>query len=115
VSKISAQTSSMIFCRAYPDDTIIASRKVSSLGRPVPLSHGFSRSAAIRSSSSSSCSESRPDIRSNRNGFSVSERFGFITSFLLLGEVVPARRTVRVWHYLLTIPGGLLARSSRDY
>src|SRR5229473_2693846 len=70
------QASSMIFWRAYPDDTMMASRRVSSLGRQVPLSHGLSRSAATRSSSSSSCSESSPDIRSNRNGFSVGERFG---------------------------------------
>jgi len=88
VSKISAHTSSIMFCRVYPDDTIMASRRVSSRGRPVPLSHGFSRSAAMRSSISSSCSGSSPDIRSNRNGFSVSEGFGLVTSFLLIGEAV---------------------------
>jgi hypothetical protein len=42
---------------------------------------------AMRSSSSSSCSESRPDIRANRNCFSVSARVGLVTSFLLAGEV----------------------------
>src|SRR5271165_5110202 len=43
VPNISAQTSSIIFCRAYPDDTIMASRRVRSFGRPVPLSHGLDR------------------------------------------------------------------------
>ena len=46
-------------------------RKVSSRGRPSALSHGSSSSPATRYSSSSSCSASSPDIRSNRNGFSV--------------------------------------------
>jgi hypothetical protein len=35
-SKISAHTSSMMFWRRYPQVTTSASRKVSSLGRPVP-------------------------------------------------------------------------------
>src|SRR5690242_8528429 len=48
-----------------------ASRKVISRGRPVSLSHGSSRSSATRSSTSSSCFSSSPDIRSNSNGFSV--------------------------------------------
>jgi len=35
-SKMSAHTSSMIFCRRYPQVTISASRKVNSRGRPSP-------------------------------------------------------------------------------
>ena len=70
-SKISAQISSMMLLRAYPQATIRASRKVSSRGRPFPLSHGSSSSSSTHSSSSSSCSAFNPDIRSNRNGFSV--------------------------------------------
>src|SRR5579863_2934982 len=70
-SKIPAHTSSMMFCRIYPQVTISASRKVSSRGRPSSLSHGSSSSPLTRHSSSSSCSSSSPDIRSNRNGFSV--------------------------------------------
>ncbi|MGH4001554.1 MAG: ATP-binding protein, partial [Pseudonocardiaceae bacterium] len=48
-----------------------ASRKVSSFGRPVPRSQGFSSRSLTLCSSSSSCPASIPDIRSNRNGFSV--------------------------------------------
>ena len=69
-SKISAQISSVMLLRAYPLVTISASRKVSSLVRPVPLAHGSSSSSLTSSSSSSSCSASSPDIRSNRNGLS---------------------------------------------
>jgi len=68
--KMSAHTSSMMFCRRYPQVTTSASRRVSSRGRPSPLSHGSWSSPATRYSSSSSCSASSPDIRSNRNGFS---------------------------------------------
>src|SRR5215470_13674525 len=39
-----------------PEVTTSASRNVSPRGRPVPLSQGFPRSSATRSSSSSSCS-----------------------------------------------------------
>src|SRR4249919_1807282 len=70
-SKMSAHTSSMMFCRIYPQVTTSASRNVSSRGRPSPLSQGSLSSPATRYSSSSSCSASSPDIRSNRNGFSV--------------------------------------------
>src|SRR5450755_2896016 len=72
--KMSAHTSSMMFCRRYPQVTTIASREVSSRGRPSFLSHGSSSSSATRYSSSLSCFSSSPDIRSNRNGFSVVER-----------------------------------------
>jgi hypothetical protein len=68
--KMSAHTSSMMFCRRYPQVTTSASYKVNSRGRPSPLSHGSSRSSLTICSSSSSCAESSPDIRSNRNGFS---------------------------------------------
>ena len=44
--KMSAHTSSMMFCRRYPQVTTSASRKVSSRGRPSPLSHGSSSSSA---------------------------------------------------------------------
>src|SRR5581483_5510611 len=64
-SKISAQISSVMLLRAYPQATISASRKVSSRGRPFPLSHGSSSSSDTHSSSSSSCSAFNPDIRSN--------------------------------------------------
>lgn len=47
-AKISAHTSSMMFCRRYPQVTTSASRKVSSRGRPSPLSHGSSSSPATR-------------------------------------------------------------------
>jgi len=39
-------------------------------------------------SSSSSCSASSPDIRSNRNGFSVVKGLGLVTFFLSAGEAV---------------------------
>jgi hypothetical protein len=69
--KISAHTSSMMFCRRYPHVTTIASRKDRSRGRPFPLFHGRSSDRATRYSISSSCSSFSPDIRSNRNGFSI--------------------------------------------
>ena len=87
-----------MFCRRYPQVTTSASRKVSSRGRPSPLSHGSSSSSATQHSSSPSCSSSSPDIRSNRNGFSVVERFGVETFFLSAGEAVvcyPVRRVAR--------------------
>jgi hypothetical protein len=74
--------------------TTSASRKVSSRGRPVPLSHCSSSSPTTRYSSSLSCSSSSPDIRANRNGFSCYERFGVVTSFLVPGEAV-ARYLIR--------------------
>src|SRR5271156_5707599 len=86
-SKISAQTSSVMLLRAYPQATVSASRKVSSRGRPFPLSHGSSSSSSTHSSSSSSCSAFNPDIRSNRTGFPV-VRFGVVTSLLSAGEAV---------------------------
>ena len=99
-SKMSAHTSSIMFCRRYPQVTTSASRKVSSRGRPVPLSHGSSSSPSTRYSSSPSCSSSSPDIRSNRNGFSVVERFGVVTSFLSAGEAV-------VYHLMRRVAGFL--------
>src|SRR6266700_1023296 len=48
-SKISAQISSVMLLRAYPQATISASRKVSPRGRPFPLSHGSSSSSATHS------------------------------------------------------------------
>src|SRR6266704_1505839 len=98
MSKMSAHTSSTMFCRRYPQVTTSASRKVSSRGRPSPLSHGSSSRSATQHSSSPSCSSSSPDIRSYRNGFSVVERCGVETSFLSAGEAVacyPVRRGVR--------------------
>src|SRR6266540_5820016 len=76
MSKMSAHTSSTMFCRRYPQVTTSASRKVSSRGRPSPLCHGSSSRSATQHSSSPSCSSSSPDIRSYRNGLSVVERFG---------------------------------------
>src|ERR1051326_1912584 len=70
MSKISAHTSSVMFCRIYPQVTTSASRKVSSRGRPSSLSHGSSSSSLTRRSSSLSCSSSSPDIRSHRNRLS---------------------------------------------
>src|SRR6266704_2999057 len=99
MSKMSAHTSSTMFCRRYPQVTTSASRKVSSRGRPSPLSHGSSSRSATQHSSSPSCSSSSPDIRSYRNGFSDVERCGVETSFLSAGEAVachPVRRGVRV-------------------
>ncbi len=101
MSKMSAHTSSTMFCRRYPQVTTSASRKVSSRGRPSPLSHGSSSSSATQHSSSPSCSSSSPDIRSYRNGFSVVERFGLETSFLSAGEAVacyPLRRGARFFN-----------------
>src|ERR1700730_10342584 len=72
-SNISAQISSMMLLRSYPQATISASRKVSSRGRPDPLSQGSSSNSVTRTSSSSSCSRVRPDIRLQCNGFSVME------------------------------------------
>src|SRR6266702_2279056 len=98
MSKMSAHTSSTMFCRRYPQVTTSASRKVSSRGRPSPLSHGSSSRSATQHSSSPSCSSSSPDIRSYRNGFSVLERCCVATSFLSAGEAVacyPVRRGVR--------------------
>src|SRR2546423_5757444 len=85
---MSAHTSSMMFCRIYPQVTTSASRKVSSRGRPSPLFQGLSTSSPTRRSSSSSCTSVNPDIRSNRNGFSCWESFGMVTSFLSVGEAV---------------------------
>src|SRR5713226_4140744 len=45
-SKISAQISSVMLLRAYPLATMSASRRVSSRGRPFPLSHGSSSNSA---------------------------------------------------------------------
>src|SRR6266702_3242337 len=101
MSKMSAHTSSTMFCRRYPQVTTSASRKVSSRGRPSPLSHGSSSRSATQHSSSPSCSSSSPDIRSYRNGFSVVERCGVETSFLSAGEAVacyPARRGARFFN-----------------
>src|SRR6266702_8733562 len=101
MSKMSAHTSSTMFCRRYPQVTTSASRKVSSRGRPSPLSHGSSSRSATQHSSSPSCSSSSPDIRSYRNGFSVVERCGLETSFLSAGEAVacyPVRRGARFFN-----------------
>src|SRR6516225_9804620 len=86
--KMPAHTSSIMFCRRYPQVTTSASRKVSSRGRPSSLSHGSPSSPVTRYSSSLSCSSFSPDIRSNRNGFSVIERLVVVTSFLSAGEAV---------------------------
>ena len=72
VSKISAQTSWMMFCRMYPLATTTASGRERSFGRPILLRHGSSSCSSMRHTSSSSCSGSSPDIRSYRNGFSDS-------------------------------------------
>src|SRR5512142_829236 len=87
-SKMSAHTSSIMCCRRYPQVTTSASRKVSSRGRLILLSQGSPSSSSARDTSSSSCSSSSPDIRSNRNGFSVVERFGGLCK-TLLEEVEP--------------------------
>src|SRR4249919_2120931 len=88
-SKMSAHTSSMMFCRIYPQVTTSASLKVSSRGRPSPLSHGSSSSPATRYSSSSSCSASSPDIRSNRNGFSVVKGLAYEPPFYRSEKPLP--------------------------
>ncbi len=82
-SKMSAHTSSMMFCRRYTQVTISASRKVNSRGRPSPLFHGSWSSSTTRHSSSPSCFSSSPDIRSNRNGFSIVESLGCGTSWVI--------------------------------
>src|SRR5690348_7850635 len=94
-SKMSAHTSSMMFCRRYPHVTTSASRSDSSRGRPSPLSHGRSSNIVTRHSSSPSCSSSSPDIRSNRNGFSTSEVW-LVTSFVSTGEAVASHLGRRV-------------------
>ena len=54
-SKMSAHTSSMMFCRRYPQVTTRASRRDSSRGRPSPSSHARSSNLVTRHSNSSSC------------------------------------------------------------
>ena len=48
MSKISAHTSSTMFCRRHPQVTTSAARKVSSRGRPSPLSRGSLSSSVTR-------------------------------------------------------------------
>src|SRR5918998_1114351 len=114
-SKMSAHTSSMMFCRRYPQTTISASRKVSSRGRPSPLSHGSSSSSTTRHSSSSSCFSSSPDIRSNRNGFSIVESCGLTTSFLSAGAAVVCYLARRVARFLNGSGKSSLSHTSRGF
>src|ERR1700678_242347 len=95
-SKISAQISSVILLRLYPQVTMSASRRESSFCRPFPFRQGFSRSSATRSSSSSSCSAFSPVIRSKRNGFSSGELVYSQFTVLLEGEAVAYHLAQRV-------------------
>ena len=115
-SKIPAHTSSIICCRRYPQVTTSASRKVSSRGRPIPLSQASASSSSTRYSSSSSCLSSSPDIRSNRNGFSVIERFGVGTSFLSQGSrVIFNAACHRFWRFGAKSQSGLVGVSHNLY
>jgi hypothetical protein len=101
-SKISAQISSVMLLRAYPLATMSASRRVSSRGRPFPYPMVL-RGIGPRSPPARRVAQrSSPDIRPNRNGFSVVKGFGVETSFLSAGEAVARYLMRRVARFLRT-------------
>ena len=87
VSKISAQTSWMMFCRMYPLATTTASRRERSFGRPILLRHGSSSCSSMRHTSSSSCSGQALTYDRTATASPIRERC-VSTSFLSGGEAV---------------------------